>query len=149
LLTALSATTAKAIVIDTDGSVVLGSSGPHASTMSAKPEMMKPLIAQRTVWARVAILDPGPRSPSSTAPIDRDRREPTSDRSPHRWVSITSASARWSCRTDRASPPSWRWTTARGPLPMRSCGLTLGLQPAGGWCSPSSADNMRSCNDRD
>src|SRR4051794_17845017 len=46
LLTALSATTAKAIVIDTDASVVLGSSGPHDSTISAKLEMMKPLITQ-------------------------------------------------------------------------------------------------------
>jgi len=60
-LTALSATTAKAIVIATDGSVVLGSPGPQASTIKAKPEMMKPVIAQRAVWERVAILDPGVR----------------------------------------------------------------------------------------
>ena len=60
-LTALSATTAKAIVIEIDGSVVLGSSGPHCRTASARPAMMKPLITQRTIWGRVTILVPGLR----------------------------------------------------------------------------------------
>ena len=48
--TALKATMAKAIVIDTDGSVVLGWSGPHCKIASASPAMMKPLINQRTTW---------------------------------------------------------------------------------------------------
>src|SRR3954454_5475216 len=59
LLTAARATTAKAIVIETDGSFVLGSPGPQANTMSAGTAMRKPLIAQRSVCTRVAILDPG------------------------------------------------------------------------------------------
>src|SRR3954453_2941787 len=61
LLTALRATMAKAMVIDTDGSVVLGAPGPHANTIKAREEMMKPVIAQRTVCGCVAILDPGVR----------------------------------------------------------------------------------------
>src|SRR5215471_1650673 len=60
-LTALSATMANAIVIDTDGSVVLGSSGPQLSTASARPAMTKPLSSQRTTWGRVTILVPGLR----------------------------------------------------------------------------------------
>ena len=39
---------AKAIVIDIDGSVVLGSSGPHSSTASALAATAKPLITHRT-----------------------------------------------------------------------------------------------------
>ena len=59
--TALSATIAKAIVIEIDAWSVLGVSGPHCNAASARPAMMKPLISQRITWGRVTILVPGLR----------------------------------------------------------------------------------------
>ena len=60
MLTALSATTANAIVIETDGSVGARLVGaPREHQRAPAPAMMKPLITQRTIWARVTILDAG------------------------------------------------------------------------------------------
>ena len=59
--TALSATIANAIVMETEAWSVLGASGPHSSTASASPAMTNPLTSQRTTWGRVTILVPGVR----------------------------------------------------------------------------------------
>ena len=49
LATGASAQDAGTLVIEVDGSVVLGSPGPHERSASAVTAMMKPLITQRTV----------------------------------------------------------------------------------------------------
>jgi hypothetical protein len=100
LLTALRATTAKAIVIDTDGSVVLGSPGPQASSINARAEMMKPVMAQRTVCGRVAIRDPGVRGGRCMTPGSG-----TSTMNPITTVTTTKNLANSSCIGNRATPP--------------------------------------------
>ena len=85
-----------AVVIATDGSVVLGSPGPQASTIKAKPEMMKPVIAQRTVWERVAILDPGVRGGRCMTPGCG-----TSTMNPMTTVTTTKNLANRSCNGNR------------------------------------------------
>jgi hypothetical protein len=47
--TALRETIANAIVMEADGSVVLGWSGPHSSTASAVTASANPVIAQRKI----------------------------------------------------------------------------------------------------
>src|SRR3954454_6394285 len=60
-LTALSATTANAIVIGTDASVVLGLPGPHWSTASASTATTKPLTAHRMTCGVLTMRVPGLR----------------------------------------------------------------------------------------
>jgi len=59
--TALRETIANAIVMEADGSVVLGWSGPHSSTASAVTASANPVIAQRKICGGLTILVPGLR----------------------------------------------------------------------------------------
>jgi len=54
-------TIANAIVLEPDGSVVLGWSGPHSSTASAVTATANPVIAQRKICGGLTILVPGLR----------------------------------------------------------------------------------------
>jgi hypothetical protein len=99
-LTALNATMAKAIVIETDGSAVLDWSGPHCNTASASPAMMKPLTNQRTIWGRVTILVPGPRGGRCMT-----LGSGTSTMNPTTTVTTTKNLQNSSCIGNSATPP--------------------------------------------
>ncbi len=59
--TAVNATTANAIVIDTDACVVLGLSGPRSRTNNAVTATTRPLSTRRMICGRLTIRVPGLR----------------------------------------------------------------------------------------
>src|SRR5215472_6322254 len=61
MLTALNETMAKAMVMEADGCVVLGLSGPHSSTERAVTASTNPVTTQRMICGRLTIFVPGLR----------------------------------------------------------------------------------------
>ena len=100
LFTPARATTANAIVIDTDPTVVLGSSGPYWSKTSAGAAMSNPPITHLTVWARLAIFVPGTRGGRCMT-----LGSGTSTMKPTTTVAMTKNFANNSCIGKRATPP--------------------------------------------
>ena len=100
MLTALSETTAKAIVIEADGCVVLGSSGPHASTARAQAATTNPLTTQRTICGRVD--DPG--AGLARRPLHH-AGSGTSTMNPMTTVTTTKNLQNSSCSGNSATPP--------------------------------------------
>jgi hypothetical protein len=100
MLTALSETMAKAMVIEADGCVVLGSSGPPPSTARAVAATTNPLTTQRMIWGVLTILVPGLRGGRYITPGSG-----TSMMNPITTVMTTKNLQNSSCSGNRATPP--------------------------------------------
>ena len=99
-LTALKATTAKAIVIEIEPCVVLGLPGPSWSTSSAVTATTKPVTTQRMVWGRFTILVAGGRGGRCMTPGSG-----TSTMKPITTVTTTKNLQNSSCIGNSATPP--------------------------------------------
>src|SRR5215207_10308529 len=100
MLTAVSATMAKAMVMAADGCSVLGSSGPQASTANAVAATMNPVTTQRMICGGLTIFVPGLRGGRCMTPGSG-----TSTMNPITTVTTTKNLANSSCIGNRATPP--------------------------------------------
>src|SRR5215472_1723897 len=100
MLTALNEMMAKAMVMDADGCVVLGLSGPPSSTESAVTATTNPVTTQRTICGRLTIFVPGLRGGRCMTPGSG-----TSTMNPITTVMTTKNLQNSSCSGNRATPP--------------------------------------------
>ena len=91
---------AKAMVIEMDAWVVLGSPGPHSSTARAVTATTNPVTTQRMIWGVLTIFVPGLRGGRCITPGSG-----TSTMNPITTVMTTKNLQNSSCSGNRATPP--------------------------------------------